>query len=67
LIAGGYTDTPILTAIGDNDRAEFGGESKPLWPAMPPEPRAAHIHILLDRAQFQGRRIDAGVNRGSIV
>ncbi|MGZ0186407.1 MAG: histidine phosphotransferase family protein [Alphaproteobacteria bacterium] len=67
LIAGGAPETPTLAAMGDGDRAEIRDETEAALAGGAPEPRAAHVHLLLDRVKTQGRTVEAEANGGKIV
>lgn len=59
LLAGGQADAPTLAATAEGDRAEIKDEIESALAGGPPEPRAAHVHLLLARAKAAGRAIKA--------
>ena len=67
VLAGGEPDNPTLAAIGDGDRAEIKDEVEAALAGGGPEPRAAHVHLLLARAKTQGRTISAEADGGRSV
>lgn len=64
LIAGGDQDRPKLAAIGEGERAELKDEVVAALAGGAPEPRAAHVHLLLARANTVGRKVDADAEGG---
>lgn len=64
LIAGGDPDRPTLAAIGEGDRAELRDEVIAALSGGAPEARAAHVHLLLARANDVGRKVEADAEGG---
>ena len=67
VLAGGDPDNPTLAAMGDGDRAEIKDEVEAALAGGGPEPRAAHVHLLLARANALGRTISAEADGGRTV
>jgi len=67
VIAGGDHDRPTLAAIGEGERAELRDEVIAALGGGGPEPRAAHVHLLLARASGVGRKIEADADGGRVT
>ena len=59
VIAGGDAENPTLAAVGEGERAEIRDEIETALAGGAPEPRSAHVHLLLVRARAVGRTIEA--------
>ena len=59
VIAGGDADRPTLAAMAEGERAEIRDEAEAALAGDAPEPRAAHLHLLLTRAKAADRQISA--------
>lgn len=59
VIAGGDPSAPSLAAIGDGERAELRDEIETALAGGAPDPRSAHVHLLLARARSSGKTVSA--------
>lgn len=64
VVAGGDSSRPMLTAVGEGERAEIRDEVEAAMAGSAPEPRAAHVHLLLERARQNGRAVEAEADDG---
>ncbi len=67
VLAGGDPKAPTLAAIGEGDRGELKDEVEAALAGGPPEPRAAHVHLLLERAKAMGRTVEAEADGRKVV
>jgi len=67
VLAGGDAERPTLAAMGDGERAELKDEVEAALAGGPPEPRAAHVHLLLARARRLDRVVEAEADGGRTV
>lgn len=64
VIAGGAVDAPQLAAIGEGERGELRDEIEAALAGAPPDPRSAHVCLLLARAKALGLTVEADAGDG---
>lgn len=59
ILAGGDPAAPTIAAMGEGERAEIRDEIEAALAGGAPDPRSAHVHLLLQRAKAAGKTVEA--------
>jgi len=64
VVASGNAASPAVSAVGEGDRAEIRDEIEAALAGGPPEPRAAHVHLLNARVASMGLSVSVEADDG---